>query len=152
MLSAYLALADQALERAAVALRLSPRDPLAFRVYIAMALANIVKGDYEAMLESSDRGVALNPRSLNFHYHRAIALTKLGRPEEAAAARGDREGVARALSDRWLADTTLFGTPARVREGIEAWHEAGVRTVIVVPSSASGNQMRAFEELFAAFS
>jgi hypothetical protein len=56
------------------------------------------------------------------------------------------------LSDRWLADNTLFGPAAKVREGIEAWREAGVSTPVIVPSSAaSGNQLTAIEELFAAF-
>jgi alkanesulfonate monooxygenase SsuD/methylene tetrahydromethanopterin reductase-like flavin-dependent oxidoreductase (luciferase family) len=55
------------------------------------------------------------------------------------------------LSDRWLADTTLLGTVSEVREGLEAWFDAGLRTPILVPSSAVGNQMKAFEELFAAF-
>ena len=68
---------------------------------------------------------------------------------EAAIEAGDRDGVAAALSDRWLADTTLFGPPAKVREGIEAWFDAGVKTPIIVPSSASGGQMQALEEFFA---
>ena len=38
-----------------------------------------------------------------------------------------------------------------MREGLEAWYDAGVRTPILVPSSAAGNQMKAFEELFATF-
>ena len=68
---------------------------------------------------------------------------------EAAIKAGDRDGVAAALSDRWLADTTLFGPAAKVREGIEAWFDAGVKTPIIVPSSASGGQMQALEEFFA---
>ena len=68
---------------------------------------------------------------------------------EAAIEAGDQDGVAAALSDRWLADTTLFGTAAKVREGIEAWFEAGVKTPIIVPSSASGGQMQALDEFFA---
>lgn len=68
---------------------------------------------------------------------------------EAAIEAGDRDGVAAALSDRWLADTTLFGPPAKVREGIEAWFDAGVKTPIIVPSSASGGQMQALDEFFA---
>ncbi len=55
------------------------------------------------------------------------------------------------LSDRWLDDCTLAGPASRVREGIEAWFDAGIRTPIIVPSSANGGQMKAFEELFAAF-
>jgi len=71
---------------------------------------------------------------------------------EKAIEQGERETLTRHMSDRWLADVTLFGTAAQVREGVEAWREAGVRTPILVPSSAVGNQMKAFEELFAAYS
>ncbi len=56
------------------------------------------------------------------------------------------------LTDRWLADVTLFGSPAHVRDELEAWFDAGVTTPILVPASARGNQMKAFEELFATFS
>ena len=52
------------------------------------------------------------------------------------------------LSDRWLSDTTLFGSPNRVREGIEKWYDSGIHTPIVVPSSAAGNQLDAFNEFF----
>jgi hypothetical protein len=38
-----------------------------------------------------------------------------------------------------------------VRDGVEAWRDAGVKTVIVVPSSTRGGQMVAFEELLTAF-
>ena len=55
------------------------------------------------------------------------------------------------LSDKWLADTTLFGSASTVREGVEAWFDAGVRTPILVPSSANGGQMKAFEEMLAIF-
>jgi len=55
------------------------------------------------------------------------------------------------MSDRWLGDVTLYGPAKKVREGVEAWRATGVKTVIVVPSSARGNQLVAFEELFAAF-
>jgi len=67
---------------------------------------------------------------------------------EAALAEGDMAKVASCLSDRWLADTTLFGSPAKVREGIEAWFDAGIKTPIIVPSSAQGNQMQALKEFF----
>jgi hypothetical protein len=56
------------------------------------------------------------------------------------------------VSERWLADVSLFGSVAEVRDGVAAWREAGVTTPILVPSSAAGNQLKAFEELFDAFS
>lgn len=59
------------------------------------------------------------------------------------------DDVPKCLSDRWLADTTLFGTQTQVRDGIEAWFDAGIRTPIIVPSSAVGNQMAAIQEFFA---
>ncbi len=70
---------------------------------------------------------------------------------EKAIDAGERDALPGLMSDRWLADATLFGPAAKVREGVEAWREAGVTTPILVPSSAVGNQMKAFEELFAAF-
>ncbi|MBI2964496.1 MAG: LLM class flavin-dependent oxidoreductase [Deltaproteobacteria bacterium] len=73
------------------------------------------------------------------------------RAVQRAIAAHDAEGVARAMSDRWLGEVTLFGSAAEVREGFEAWVAAGVKTPILVPSSTSGGQMKAIEELLAAF-
>ncbi|MEW6268265.1 MAG: LLM class flavin-dependent oxidoreductase [Thermodesulfobacteriota bacterium] len=71
---------------------------------------------------------------------------------EQALARGERDALPKLMSDRWLADTTLYGPSAKVREGFEAWLDAGVRTPILVPSSAGGNQMKALEEMMLCFS
>jgi alkanesulfonate monooxygenase SsuD/methylene tetrahydromethanopterin reductase-like flavin-dependent oxidoreductase (luciferase family) len=70
---------------------------------------------------------------------------------ETAIANGRRDDVPKYLTDKWLADNTLFGPAAKVRDGVAAWRAAGVRTPILVPSSAAGNQMKAIEEVFAAF-
>ncbi len=73
------------------------------------------------------------------------------RAVRAAVARADDAAVQAAMSDRWLSDVTLFGPAAEVRAGVDAWRAAGVRTIILVPSSTRGNQIVAFEELLAAF-
>ena len=70
---------------------------------------------------------------------------------EKALADGDRDKVPHFLTDKWLADTTLFGSASHVREQIEAWFDAGIKTPILVPSSANGGQMVAFEELLRIF-
>ncbi len=70
---------------------------------------------------------------------------------EKALAAGRESDVPSLMSDRWLADAALFGTAAQVRDGVAAWREAGVSTLVLVPSSLAGNQMKAVEELFAAF-
>lgn len=70
--------------------------------------------------------------------------------EEVIAAK-EFDRVPEFLTDKWLADTTLFGSAKDVRDGVEAWFDAGIKTPILVPSSANGGQMKAFEELFAIF-
>ena len=64
-------------------------------------------------------------------------------------AAGDRDAVPGLMTDEWLSDCTLYGSATEVVEGLEAWYDAGLTTPILVPSSASGGQMQAFEELFA---
>ena len=70
---------------------------------------------------------------------------------EKAIAEGRRDDVPKYLTDKWLAETTLFGPAAKVREGVAAWRASGVHTPILVPSSAAGNQLKAIDEVFAAF-
>jgi len=67
---------------------------------------------------------------------------------EDALAANDLDRVPECLSDNWLADTTLFGSASKVREGIEAWFDAGIKTPIIVPSAVSGGQMQALQEFF----
>ena len=64
---------------------------------------------------------------------------------------GERDKIPHFLTDKWLADTTLFGSATQVRDGVEAWFDAGIKTPILVPSSANGGQMVAFEEMFAIY-
>ena len=70
--------------------------------------------------------------------------------EKAIEAKG-YDQIPHFLTDKWLADTTLFGTASQVRDGVEAWFDTGIKTPILVPSSANGGQMVAFEEMFAIF-
>ena len=70
---------------------------------------------------------------------------------EKAIAENRREDVPKYFSDKWLADNTLFGSAGKVRDGVAAWRAAGVHTPVLVPSSAAGNQIKAVEEVFAAF-
>ena len=70
---------------------------------------------------------------------------------EDAVARGDRDALPGLMSDAWLSEVTLFGSVAQVRDGLEAWFDAGVSTPILVASSTTGGQAKAVAELFAAF-
>jgi len=70
---------------------------------------------------------------------------------ETALAEDRADHIPKYLTDRWLADTTLYGPAAKVREGVGAWRAAGVSAPILVPNSIAGNQITALQELFAAF-
>lgn len=70
---------------------------------------------------------------------------------ETAIAEGRTADIPRYLTDKWLADVTLFGPAAKVRDGIEAWRAAGIRTPVIVPLSADEDQMTAIRQVFAAF-
>ena len=108
---------------------------------------------------SDDRAAAaaVNRRTLTSYamlpnyrnYWKAAGYVEEMTAVEKAMADKDFDRIPECLSDRWLVDTTLFGTASEVREGIEKWFDAGVRTPIIVPSSAAGNQLKAFEEFFA---
>ncbi len=109
--------------------------------------------------EDRDLAAARNRKTLSRYallpnyrnYWKAAGYVEEMEAVEQAVERGETDRIPGLLSDRWLADCTLFGTAAEVREGVERWFDAGIRTPILVPSSAAGNQIKAFEELFAAF-
>lgn len=84
-------------------------------------------------------------------YWKAAGYVEEMETAEKLVAAGEMGRLSEAMSDAWLADSTLFGPASKVREGIEAWYDVGVRTPILVPSSVQGGQMKAFEELFAAY-
>jgi hypothetical protein len=94
-------------------------------------------------------GYAMLPNYRNY-WKEAGYVEEMEAIERALKAR-EFERVPELLSDRWLQDVTLFGPAKRVRDELERWFDAGIRTPILVPSSAAGNQLDAFQELFAAF-
>jgi hypothetical protein len=70
---------------------------------------------------------------------------------ETALAAGRPDDVPNYLTDRWLADCTLFGPPAAIRDGVARWREAGIKSPVLVPLAADGDQRTALAALFAAF-
>jgi len=118
--------------------------------FIGNMIPTVVSADVSAAKARHRRTLASYAALPNYRaYWKEAGYREEMEGVEAALAVKDVEGVSRCLSDRWLADTTLFGPPAKVREGIEAWYEAGIKTPIIVPSSVNGGQFQAFEEFFA---
>ena len=103
-----------------------------------------------AVLRQTMTGYALMPNYRN--YWKEAGYIEEMTAIEAALAAGRNDEVPRYLTDRWLADNTLFGPSAKLREGVEEWRAAGLNTPVLVPNSVAGNQITALEELFTAFS
>ena len=118
--------------------------------FIGNMIPTVVCDDIDAAKARNRRTLAGYVTLPNYRaYWKEAGYVEEMQAVEAAVAANDFDRIAHCLSDRWLADTTLFGTRSDVREGIEAWHDAGIKTPIIVPSSANGGQFQAFEEFFA---
>ena len=121
-----------------------------FRFFIGNMIPTVVSDDIEAAKARNRRTLASYAGLPNYRaYWKEAGYTEEMEAVEAALAAKDFERVGQCLSDRWLADTTLFGPASAVREGIEAWYDAGIKTPIIVPSSVNGGQFQAFDEFFA---
>ncbi|MCK1711881.1 MULTISPECIES: adenylate/guanylate cyclase domain-containing protein [unclassified Bradyrhizobium] len=83
---AYMGTIDLAIERAQLALRLSPFDPMNFMPNNALAIANFHARQYEVAADAARRAIEVNPRFSACYAHLAAALIRLGRDEEAKAA------------------------------------------------------------------
>jgi alkanesulfonate monooxygenase SsuD/methylene tetrahydromethanopterin reductase-like flavin-dependent oxidoreductase (luciferase family) len=119
---------------------------------IANAIPTCVSDDIEAAKAVARRTLTRYTMLPNYrdYWKEAGYVEEMTAIEEAVAA-GRQADIPSLMSERWLADNTLYGPAAKVREGVAAWREAGITTPVLVPSSASGNQFKAVEELFAAF-
>ena len=110
---------------------------------------------------TEDEGAALA-----LHRHRLVRYTLLpnyrnywkeaGYGEEMAAieqalAENRRDDIPRCLTDRWIADNTLYGPAAKVRDRLGEWYAAGLNTPVLVPNSVNGNQLTALDEIFTCF-
>jgi alkanesulfonate monooxygenase SsuD/methylene tetrahydromethanopterin reductase-like flavin-dependent oxidoreductase (luciferase family) len=125
------------------------RDPAFF---VGAMVPTCIADDRSAAAAVMRRALASYVRLPNYqNYWIEAGYEDEMRAARAALARRDDAGALAAMSDRWLSDVTLFGTAAQVRDGVDAWRAAGVKTVILVPSSTRGNQLVAFEELLTAF-
>ncbi len=70
---------------------------------------------------------------------------------ERALAENRRDDIPHYLTDRWIADNTLYGPAAKVRDQLAAWYAAGLNAPVLVPNSVNGNQLTALDEIFSAF-
>lgn len=119
---------------------------------IANMVPTVISDDVEAAKAVNRRTLTGYVQLPNYrNYWKEAGYVEEMEAIEQAIAAGETERLPDLMSDRWLADVTIFGPANHVRDEIEAWFDAGIKTPIVVPSSAAGNQFKALEEVFATF-
>lgn len=144
--------ANASRSRMAHSLSLVPTERLAAGFWIGNMIPTVIDDDLAAARARNRKTLAGYVALPNYRNY----WIEAGYEEEmtaviAALEARDNDAVLAAMSDRWLDDCTLSGPVSRVRDGIEAWFDAGVNAPVVVPSSTSGGQAKAFAELFDAF-
>lgn len=144
--------ANASRSRMAHSIGLIPDDRISDGFYIGNMIPTVIDDDREAGAarnRATLSGYVALPNYRNY-WKDAGYEEEMSAVEEALAAK-DKPALMTAMSDRWLSDCTLYGSVGEVRDGVDAWLDAGVGSPILVPSSTGGGQMRAFEELFAAY-
>jgi alkanesulfonate monooxygenase SsuD/methylene tetrahydromethanopterin reductase-like flavin-dependent oxidoreductase (luciferase family) len=137
----------------AASLATIPEERRAKGFFVGNMIPTVIDDDRAA-------AAAINRRTLSGYvalpnyrnYWKAAGYVEEMEAIEAAIAAGERDKVPGLMSDKWLADCTLFGTATDVRDGVDAWFDAGVTTPIVVMSSTKGGQFVAIEQLFEVYS
>ena len=108
--------------------------------------------------EDRDAARAVNRKTLTGYvslpnyrnYWRAAGYVEEMDAIEAAIDAGERDRVTGLMSNRWLDDCTISGSPGFVRDRLAEWAASGVHPIAVM-SSTSGGQAKAIGELFAAY-
>ena len=122
------------------------------KFFIGNMIPTCISDDIEAAKAVNRRTLTSYAQLPNYrNYWKEAGYQEEMEAIELCIAENRHDDIPKYLHDRWLADCTLFGTAAQVRDGVEAWREAGVHTPVIVASSATGNQMKALAEVFATF-
>ncbi len=144
--------ANASRSRMAHSLDIVPDDRQTSGFWIGNMIPTVIDDDLEAARARNRKtlqGYVALPNYRNYWIDAGYAA-EMEAVTTALAAR-DTDAVFAAMSDAWLDDCTLSGSADRVRDGLEAWFDAGVTAPILVPSSTSGGQVKAFTELFDTF-
>jgi alkanesulfonate monooxygenase SsuD/methylene tetrahydromethanopterin reductase-like flavin-dependent oxidoreductase (luciferase family) len=134
-------------------LRVVPKERIDGGFYVGNMIPTVIDDDRDAARAVNRKtltGYVSLPNYRNY-WKEAGYVEEMEGIEKALAA-NDKDSVKTFMTDRWLDDCTLSGPAGFVRDEIDAWFESGVSTPIVVPSSTSGGQLKAIEELFAVYS
>ncbi len=108
-----------------------PADRRAAGFFVGNAIPTVIDADPEVARNVMRQSQAFYMGLPNYrNYWRSVGYVEEMDAVEAALAKGEHERIPTLLSDAWLRNVTLFGTPSTVREGLEAYFDIGVLPVL----------------------
>lgn len=108
-----------------------PADRRAAGFFVGNAIPTVIDDDPEVALNVIRRSQVFHVGLPNYrNYWRSVGYVEEMDAVEAALAKGEHDRIPALLSEEWLRNVTLFGTPSAVREGIEAYFDLGVFPVL----------------------
>lgn len=130
-----------------------PKDKQSKDFFVGAVVYAVIDDDHKAAAALTRKSLTMYLQLPNYrNCWRAAGYVEEMDAVETAIAKNDLERLPALIGDRMLEDICLFGSPTKVRDGIEAWRDAGVKTPILFPSSTRGGQREAVEELFGLYS
>lgn len=98
---------------------------------VANSIPTVIDDDPAVALEVIRQSQAFYVGLENYrNYWRSVGYVEEMDAVEAALARGEQDRVPQLLSEAWLRNIALFGTPSTVRDGIEALFDIGVMPIL----------------------
>ncbi|HEY3697402.1 LLM class flavin-dependent oxidoreductase [Phenylobacterium sp.] len=132
-------------------LRRIPEAKLKAGFFVAAALPTVIDTDLAAAAAVSRRTLAFIAQFPNYRrYWREAGYVEEVDVIDKAIAQGEIDRLPSLLGDRLVSDCSLYGSSATVREGVEAWFEAGIVPILTM-SSTRGGQQEGVGELFRAY-
>jgi hypothetical protein len=116
--------------------------------YLANMIPTVISEDRKAAAAVNRKTMSTYVRLPNYrNYWKAAGYVEEMEAIESAIAEGNTNDHSNLMSDRWLEDCTLFGSPHEIREGFQRWRSLGIEPIAVM-SSTAGGQVKAIGELF----
>lgn len=116
--------------------------------YLANMIPTVISEDRKAAAAVNRKTMSTYVRLPNYrNYWKAAGYVEEMEAIESAIAEGNTNDHSHLMSDRWLEDCTLFGSPHEIREGFQRWRSLGIEPIAVM-SSTAGGQVKAIGELF----
>lgn len=108
-----------------------PADRRAAGFFVGNAIPTVIDADPAVALNVMRQSQVFYMGLPNYrNYWRSVGYVEEMDAVEAALSRGEHDRIAALLSEKWLRNVTLFGTPSTVREGVEAYFDIGVLPVL----------------------